>query len=69
MNAHGQDNEFVTECQATVTEAGYEIVGSFHAMIPFGINHELEGVGNALANNNELDRITQHIEQQNTGQF
>jgi hypothetical protein len=46
-----QDNEFVTECQVTVTEDDYEIAGSFHAMIPFGVNHEFECAGN------ELDRI------------
>jgi hypothetical protein len=47
-----QGNEFVQECQVTVT--GYAIVGNFHAMIPFAGNHELEGAGN------ELDRIEQH---------
>jgi hypothetical protein len=74
MNAHSQDNEFIPECQVTITEAGYAIVGNFHAMIPFVCNHELEGINNALANSNELansnalannehDRIEQHIEQ------
>jgi hypothetical protein len=52
-----QDNGFVTECKVTVTESDYKIVGNFHAMIPFDVTHEPEGVSN------ELDHIEQYIEQ------